>query len=219
MIRAYNDTYLEEAMENLGTAMDTAVRAVGMTVDEFMESFISSGVARLYEQGWYEYTAGMSGMELLMKIMRDNQDNRPIKDIQRSFEKTPEYWTGWILAYWQWRSVMSYQDIMSYMKAKDVLRLYHPLHEASEERACDSFRNIMLANPHETKLATLRKSYDLSQRDLSIRSGVSLRMISQYEQREKNINRAAVSSLLSLSTIFSCRIEDLMEPIPLTDEY
>ena len=114
---------------------------------------------------------------------------------------------------------MSYFDILSYMKAEDVLNLYNPLHEASEERACDSFRSIMLDNPHETKLATWRKSYELSQRKLSLESGVSLRMISQYEQREKNINKAAVSTLLSLSSLFSCNIEDLMEPIPLTDEY
>ena len=36
-------------------------------------------------------------------------------------------------------------------------------------------------------------------------------MIQQYEQRQKDINKASVSSLKAISDVLYCDIEDLME--------
>ena len=44
-----------------------------------------------------------------------------------------------------------------------------------------------------------------------MRSGVSLRSIQMYEQRQKNINKARVESLYKISKVLGCTIEDLIE--------
>lgn len=44
-------------------------------------------------------------------------------------------------------------------------------------------------------------------------SGVPLRTIQQYEQRQKNINKAQVEYLLMLAQALCCRIEDLVEKV------
>lgn len=46
---------------------------------------------------------------------------------------------------------------------------------------------------------------------LSEKSGVTLRMIQQYENRSKDINRAAAETLSALSRVLGCNVEDLLE--------
>ena len=47
--------------------------------------------------------------------------------------------------------------------------------------------------------------------ELSNLSGVSLRSIQLYEQRNKDINKASVDKLYCISKVFGCKIEDLIE--------
>ena len=54
----------------------------------------------------------------------------------------------------------------------------------------------------ETRLAAMRKRLGLSQRELAHRSGVSLRSIQMYEQRNKDINRAQACSVAALSRVY-----------------
>lgn len=51
----------------------------------------------------------------------------------------------------------------------------------------------------ETRFAAMRKRLGLSQRELTHRSGVSLRSIQMREQRNKDINRAQACSAAALS--------------------
>lgn len=61
------------------------------------------------------------------------------------------------------------------------------------------------------KLSELRAKSLLSQNELVRLSGVSRSLITKYESGEKNINRAAGSTLLKIATALSCKIEDLIE--------
>lgn len=70
---------------------------------------------------------------------------------------------------------------------------------------------IQETNTKETNLAFYRRMRAYSQRLLSEKSGVSLRAIQQYEQRQKSINKAAAESVLALSDSLGCMPEDLME--------
>ena len=54
---------------------------------------------------------------------------------------------------------------------------------------------------------------EFSQKDLSDESGVSLRSIQQYEQRQKNINNAKLTTVLSLAKTLGCTPEDLYEKL------
>ena len=64
----------------------------------------------------------------------------------------------------------------------------------------------------ETNLKRIRRANGFSQKRLAEVSGVSLRMIQLYEQRQNDINKAQASTLLALARVLNCRLEDLMEP-------
>lgn len=62
-----------------------------------------------------------------------------------------------------------------------------------------------------TNLQRIRKATGLTQAGLAERSGVSVRLIQDYEQARKPINGAAGRTILKLSKALSVRMEDLME--------
>lgn len=62
-----------------------------------------------------------------------------------------------------------------------------------------------------TRLKIKRQQCKLSQSQLSKLSGVNVRLIQSYEQRERNINTASVSTILKLCNALRCDILDLLE--------
>lgn len=68
------------------------------------------------------------------------------------------------------------------------------------------------ANP-ETNLKRRRKQAGLSQRELAEFSGVPLRTIQQYEQRQKNINKAQAEYVFMLAQTLCCSAEELIEKV------
>ena len=110
--RTYPVYYLEDAMNNLGDCFDYAVNDYGAEGSEVAELFCLSGVAREFERGNAWVVSGKSGVELFALIAeRSGYQNRSIPDCTYRFEKTPEYWAGWMLAYLQWRLGESF-DLM-----------------------------------------------------------------------------------------------------------
>ncbi|MBO4761965.1 MAG: helix-turn-helix transcriptional regulator, partial [Lachnospiraceae bacterium] len=63
----------------------------------------------------------------------------------------------------------------------------------------------------ETNLKRIRSSYGCTQSELANRSGVSLRSIQMYEQRNKDINKASAETLYRISKVLGCNIESLLE--------
>ena len=57
----------------------------------------------------------------------------------------------------------------------------------------------------------MRKNAGLSQSELAELTGISVRTIQQYEQRQKNINRAQVDYLVRFSRALDCDVMDLIE--------
>ena len=118
-----------------------------------------------------------------------------------------------MLAYLQWRLGESFEDLL-HVVPFDVLRsLYYPWHEASEERVARLVCDMAKKASRQTKLALARKKLKKTQQDLAYESGVSLRSIQMYEQRQRNINEASVTSVRAISKALHCNIEDLLEPV------
>ena len=70
----------------------------------------------------------------------------------------------------------------------------------------------MKVNVHqETNLKRIRVARGYSQKQLAEMSGVSLRAIQTYEQRQKDINKAQSDSLHRLAKTLDCKMEDLLE--------
>lgn len=211
MMYSYDSKYLEDAMNNLGEMLEYATNACNMDGDEFWNLFISSGYACQFEKGVPEIVSGRSGTEMAYEVVGKSgmQIEMPNSIIDYSY--SPEYWGGWILAYYQWCTGRTFKDIRNYISIKDVLKLYPTLHEASEEKFVDTINKIIKQKNTPTNLSILRKASGYSQRELSEKSGVNLRTLQQYEIRAKDINKAAGKSLASMSKVLGCRMEDLLE--------
>ena len=91
--------------------------------------------------------------------------------------------------------------------------MYSPYHEMDIRQFCDKMNELYRAAQPETNLKALRQRADLSQRELSEQSGVPLRTIQQYEQRQKSINKAQAEYLLMLARTLCCDMEDLLEKV------
>ena len=211
MIRAYDKVYLEDAMRNLGEAFDYVSSHLKITLDEFLDLFIASGIAEQFGRGVPKFVSGLSGIELAMEVLtKAGKDlTFPESDVKYSFSS--EYWCGWILAYYQWHSGRTFKNISKYLSMEDVEKLYPTLHEAAEEKFVDTVNSIIRRQNPPTQLQALRKSIGYSQKMLSEKSGVSLRMIQQYEQRAKNINNATGANLVALANTLGCGVEELLE--------
>lgn len=128
---------------------------------------------------------------------------------EKAFEQLR--FVDYVLAYYQWFTTRSFKDIKQHITMEQVYKLYPTLHEASEEKFVDTINAITFQQPRPTKLQTLRRLMGYSQSVLAQKSGVTLRMIQQYEQRAKDINKATGANLPALSKTLGCRVEDLME--------
>ncbi len=213
MIRAYTDDYAEDAMRNLGEAVDYAVNLCQMAPDDFMAMFVTGGIADRFGDGVPKYICGLSGTELAMKVIQQAGIEREFPGPSTSYDRSPEYWAGWVLAYYQWYSGRSFREIMNFISMEEIISLYFPLHEASEDKFVDTLEQIIQQEHPATKLQTLRRLACYSQKMLAEKSGVSLRMIQQYEQRAKDINKASAIHLEALARALGCRMEDLLEPV------
>lgn len=212
-MNAYDEMYLEDAMKNLGEAFDYAVNKMKLSMDEFLDMFIVSGVAENFGNGVPKYLVGLSGTELVMEVMGRVTQVTEFANAQVEYDFSQEYWCGWILAYYQWRTGKSFKRIKEYLSMREIAKLYPTLHEASEEKFVDVANAILDTKNFVTRLKTIRKLAGLSQKELAEKSGVSLRMIQQYEQRAKDINKAAAINLFALARVLGCKAEDLMEQI------
>lgn len=211
MIHAYNEQYLDDAMRNLGEAFDYAVNQCKIDADDFMDMFVAGKLADQFGSGVPKYVSGMSGTELVWETINHSGRCSGFKNPEITCELTPEYWSGWILAYYQWFTGRSFKNIRQHISMDEILSLYPALHEAAEDKFVDTVNSRIRRRNPQTQLQILRKAAGYSQKMLADRSGVSLRMIQQYEQRAKDINKASGSSLLALSRTLGCCVEDLLE--------
>ncbi len=63
----------------------------------------------------------------------------------------------------------------------------------------------------ESKLKVMREMRELTQREVAELSGVSFRMIKDYEQGQRDINGAKLLTLLKLCLALRCRLEDIVD--------
>lgn len=213
--RAYDVLYLEDAMGCLATFFDYACNDYGAEGHEVSRLFASSSLARLFESGAPWVVSGRSGIELFWDLSRalGYADELEGPAATPRFGRTPEYWAGWVFAYIQWRFSLTFAHIFDVLPFDELVGMYHPWHEASEERVARLFAERMAKHRGPTNLARMRSSCGYTQRELAELSGVSLRSIQMYEQRNKDINRAHAASLARLARVLHCRIEDLLEPM------
>jgi DNA-binding transcriptional regulator YiaG len=210
MTHAYDEVFLDDAMETLGSAVEYAVLQCDMDGQRFLNLFTASGVAAEFEAGNPLFVSGKSGVELAKEVFqRVGERDYEVKDIP--YVGYPaEYWVGWILAYYQWYTALPFEMILKVLTYETISRLYGVLHEADPEKAIETF-DALLVRKQETNLARLRKERGLSQSELANRSGVSIRSVQLFEQRKANINNAQYNNLKALADVLKAPVDELTE--------
>ena len=211
MMSAYDKNYLEKARTTLGRMLDFAVYDLKLDLKDFFDRFIVSGIAKDFENGDSKTIAGKSGVELAYEVMEKTGENlRNIKP-RYTVNRSEEYWTGWALAYYQWKTAISFSKIVEYIPINEIKALYSPYHEMDIRHFVDKMNELYLNAKPETNLKIYRKRAGLSQKELAEQADIPVRMIQHYEQRQKNINKAQVEYLARLSRVLNCNIEELLE--------
>ena len=210
-MRAYDKLYIGDAQYTLGFMFEYAVYDIKLTLKEALDRFLVSGYASRFEKGEPSVVVGRSGAELMYDVMLKTESGWQI--IERTFrpDRTPEFWVGWALAYAQWYLGCSFKRILQVMDADALLRAYNPYHEMDISQFVDFVEKKMVDDRSVPYIKQRRLELGLSQSQLASKSEVPLRTIQQYEQRQKNINHARATYLVSLAKALSCREDELLE--------
>ena len=211
MTHAYQEIYRSKAQATLGDAFDYAVNTCGMNGTTFTKLFCASTVSKRMENGEPAYVAGKSGTEIVLEVISESMGKSLSAESHEHMGRSREYWIGWAAAYYQWHSCRKYSDIFKVIPFEDMQKMYYTLHEADITKFVEIADQLMKDHFTETNLKRIRTAYGCTQAELAKRSGVSLRSIQMYEQRNKDINKASVETVHSLAKVLGCTIEDLIE--------
>jgi DNA-binding transcriptional regulator YiaG len=208
---AYDEDYLNGAQRILGDAVDFAVMSLDIDPDTFGKLFAVSDTSKQFALGNPKYIAGMNGCELARKVLTETHASFIDTEDAMFLDKGPEFWAGWALAYYQWYSSYSFMDILLVVSLEKIIEMYHIYHEMDIMQFVDKINEEMKIAYPQTRLKLLREACGFSQSELGIASGIPLRQIQLFEQRQRNINKTAAETLLKLSKTLCCKIEDLIE--------
>ena len=202
--------YLDDARETLGALLDIGVNEWKVPGDDLAQAFLASGVAEQFERRNPAYASGKSALDLLRLLAPYLDTERPAPEHAQVVPRE-DYWLGWILACYQMETGRPYRQVFDAIPYEELAGMFYPLHEAPEEKFVEALNHRLAAAQLPTRLYRQRKICGVSQKQLAEASGVGLRSIQLYEQRQKNINHAAAETLYRLAFALHCSMENLLE--------
>ena len=232
MTHAYDKICLDRAADTLGRMLDYSVYSLRYDISTMIDLFIASGVASLFECGDIRTIAGMSGAELAYEVLEKSGIAFDRTQARYTKSLSPEYWCGYTLAHIQWEFGLSFDQIIRSFSLSAFISGYGKeklsfldsllLDITEESRAADIKEFSMQfsakaaaaiisssgigrsGKAEETQLKKMRIKNGLSQSGLAKASGVPLRTIQQYEQRQKDLAKARAEYLIALSRVLGC---------------
>lgn len=194
----------------MGDMLDYAVNTLNFSLEEIWSMFIGSGISSQIEIGNSTYIAGMTGCELVDNILK-RSGYKNLKEHVMYLDKSPEYWCGWAVTYYQWYRNVSFDKINKAIPINIIKNMYFTMHETDISRFVITIDEKMKAFFKETNLRYYREIRGISQSELAKESGVSVRLVQMLEQRKRNINKAGFENVLSMAKVLGCRVEELYE--------
>ena len=210
MIHAYDELYLERARYVMAHMLDFAVHGMRYELKEFFEEFLVSEVCAKFERGQASVIAGKSGTELALEIIKC-EPTEDARDESALLHRSPEYWLGWALAYYQWHSNMRFSEITENVPIEDIRNMYDKYHEMDICHFVERMDELCHEVRRESRLKAYRTLIGMSQKELANKTNIPIRTIQQYEQKQKNINKAQAEYLVRLSKALYCEPQDLFE--------
>ena len=120
MIHAYDKLYLSVAQKNLACMLDYMVNDLKRPLETVWQWFCMSNTASRFERGDCSVVAGMSGVEIAYEVLQEAGEPKPEQAPSYSYDRSPEYWTGWALAYYQWSTSLSFAEINQAIPVTEV---------------------------------------------------------------------------------------------------
>lgn len=212
-MKSYNRSYLLDAKQNLASCFDYAINDCKFNADTFMFMFINSRYSKLFETGNPRIISGLSGVELARLVISESISDFAFIEKEFSANKSKEYWAGYYLAEYQYETGRSFKDIFYRISLSEILDMYNLYHEVDIKKFIKDLDKKITHKNIDAKLKTIRQKVGLSQSELSKISGVNLRSIQMYEQKQNDIDKAQAKTLYALANALNCSIEDLLENV------
>lgn len=209
MIYAYDKVYLRIAQRSLGEMLSYAVYDLGYELEDYYKRFLQSEYSVRFSKGDLFVITGMSGAELAIRVLDIPDDDIIMPSYNTA--KSQEYWTGWILAYYQWESNKPFDLLDKEIPISKIRNMYNPYHEMDISAAILKMRELSQNAWVDTYLKKLRQRAGLSQSQLAEETGIPVKTIQQYEQRRKDINKAQVEYVIRLSKALCCEPQEILE--------
>lgn len=206
---AYSQLYLSKASRAVGNMLHDAVLEFDINGTDFLKRFIQSDVAEQFESGNPKYIAGKSGLELFLEVVEKTTGESYNAELIENYERSPEYWVGWVLTHYQWYSGRTFKSIIDTIPYDEIIGLYGTLHEADIQKSYEVL-DAHFANS-ESKLKIARKHCGLTQEALANESGVSINTIRAYERKSKDLNKAQFDIVMRLTKVLKCDVSEFFD--------
>lgn len=210
-MRAYPSDYLTSAQRIMGDMLDFAVNTCEMDIDNYFELFTVSDVSTQFQNGNPTYIAGKTGCELVKEVIAASGMQPVTYEDEMYLDKSPEYWTGWALAYYQWYTCRTFMKIHKVVPLEKIVKMYVVYHEMDIMHFVDAINGWWDEYYKDTNLKRIRKISGLSQRELAELAGVPIRQIQLFEQRQRDINHTRAIDVVKLARVLGCKTEDLLQ--------
>ncbi len=209
-IHAYDELYIESAQNIMGHMFDFAINEVGMEPDDYARIYAISPIAKQMERGNPTYVAGKTGPEIVRLVIENARYNVQLPEDVMYMDKSPEYWAGWALAYYQWLRNVRFMHILKAIPFSELLKMYPVFYEMDITKFIDEMDNRLQKYYPDTALKRYRILAGLSQKELAEKAGVPIRQIQLFEQRQRDIRKSQAVTVLQLSMTLGCEMKDLL---------
>lgn len=124
--------------------IDVGVYYLNYAPQDFFNLFLNNPVSEKFQKGDPFVIWGKSGTEIAFEISNKNINQYKEKLNESGFKlhRSPEYWAGWSIAYYQWYSGKTFKNINETISFEKVIHLYNPYHEMDILQFCDKLDSI-----------------------------------------------------------------------------
>lgn len=208
MIHAYDEMYVEGAMIRMGDMLEYACLDCGYDPDGFWKMFLQSRVARRFEIGDVSVVAGKSGPELAYMVLStiDHKEAFP-EPIWRE-DRSDLYWSGWVLAYYQWYTAQSFSAIWSSISIRMLQKMYPAFHEMDITKTVERLSEMQKPVKKNT-ISNLRLVRGMTQQKLADRAHMSISQLQRLEYGERKVENLSLKSALALAKALGVDVEEL----------
>ena len=131
MKSSYDEIYLSDVQKNLGFFFQFMLCNMKFSPEEVQKKFLESIIPYQIEIGNPDFLCGKSGLELAKICLEDSDVSSQISEsLSEPYYPQAEYWSGYVLAYCQWKNAISFSRILNNYSLELLLSSYNLMHEA-----------------------------------------------------------------------------------------